>query len=129
MKRRRVAKEFCDYRGGEGTRAERGNFEFEAEEARGCVCESMGSGAFPVFLLLCSVFSLFLSFLPVALLPLSVGVERYIPGEYRKHNNNYGFVSDEERNTPQAFSHFTYEASNHSLIVCDIQGVSDLYTV
>jgi len=56
------------------------------------------------------------------------GVERFIAGPYRKHNNNFGFVSDEERNTPQAFSHFTYESSNHALLVCDIQGVSDLYT-
>lgn len=56
------------------------------------------------------------------------GVERFIDGPYRKHNNNYGFVSDEERNTPQSFSHFSYESSNHGLLVCDIQGVSDLYT-
>jgi hypothetical protein len=32
------------------------------------------------------------------------------------------------RNTPQAFSHFTYEASSHSLLVCDVQGVGDMYT-
>eukprot|EP01083_Nonionella_stella_P066821 176295_1 len=56
------------------------------------------------------------------------GVERFIAGEYRKHNNNHGYVSEEERNTPQAFSHFTYEASNHSILICDIQGVGDLYT-
>jgi elongation factor 2 kinase len=57
------------------------------------------------------------------------GVERFIDGPYRKHNNNFGFVSEEERNTPQAFSHFTYEISNHKLLVCDIQGVGDMYTV
>jgi elongation factor 2 kinase len=56
------------------------------------------------------------------------GVERYICGEYRKHNNNFGYVSEDERNTPQAFSHFTYEASQQQLLICDIQGVSDLYT-
>jgi len=56
------------------------------------------------------------------------GVERYIDGTYRKHNNNFGYVSEEERNTPQAFSHFTYECSSHKLLVCDIQGVSDMYT-
>ncbi len=39
----------------------------------------------------------------------SCGVEKFIDGPYRKHNNNYGYVSEEERNTPQAFSHFTYE--------------------
>ncbi|KAF1328390.1 Myosin heavy chain, partial [Globisporangium splendens] len=55
-------------------------------------------------------------------------VEPYIPGEYRKHNNNFGSVSDDERNTPQSFSHFTYEASNHKLLAVDIQGVGDLYT-
>jgi elongation factor 2 kinase len=56
------------------------------------------------------------------------GVERFIHGAYRKHNNNFGFVSDDERNTPQAFSHFTYEASQHELLICDIQGVADCYT-
>jgi len=56
-------------------------------------------------------------------------VERFIEGDYHKHNNNFGFVEDEmERNTPQAFSHFTYEASNHTMLVCDIQGVGDQYT-
>ncbi|ETW04996.1 hypothetical protein, variant 3 [Aphanomyces invadans] len=55
-------------------------------------------------------------------------VERYIPGDYRKHNNNFGSVSEEDRNTPQAFSHFTYEASHHELLAVDIQGVGDMYT-
>jgi len=55
-------------------------------------------------------------------------VERFISGPYRKHNNNYGFVNEDERNTPQAFSHFSYEVSNHQLLICDIQGVADLYT-
>ncbi|TMW56396.1 hypothetical protein Poli38472_006406 [Pythium oligandrum] len=55
-------------------------------------------------------------------------VEEYIPGDYRKHNNNFGSVSDDERNTPQAFSHFTYEASNHEVLAVDIQGVGDKYT-
>jgi len=55
-------------------------------------------------------------------------VEHFIDGPYRKHNNNYGYVSEEERNTPQAFSHFTYESSNHTILCVDIQGVSDMYT-
>jgi len=55
-------------------------------------------------------------------------VERFISGPYRKHNNNYGFVNEDERNTPQAFSHFSYEASGKSLLICDIQGVADMYT-
>lgn len=34
----------------------------------------------------------------------------------------------EARATPNAFSHFTWEASNNSILVCDIQGVEDFYT-
>lgn len=37
-------------------------------------------------------------------------------------------MSEDERNTPQAFSHFTYEASARTMIVVDIQGVGDMYT-
>jgi hypothetical protein len=60
--------------------------------------------------------------------------ERRIPGTFEKHNTNVGgTLGDggewaEERNTPQAFSHFTYEASGGALLVCDIQGVGDVYT-
>jgi hypothetical protein len=56
------------------------------------------------------------------------GVERYIDGPYKKYNNNWDWVSLDDRNTPQAFSHFTYEISNHKLLICDIQGVNDMYT-
>lgn len=56
------------------------------------------------------------------------GVERFIDGSYRKYNSNFGFVSEDERNTPQAFSHFTYEASQRQILLCDVQGVGDLYT-
>ncbi|CAH8468557.1 unnamed protein product, partial [Dicrocoelium dendriticum] len=49
-------------------------------------------------------------------------------GEYRKYNSNSGFVDEQLRNTPQAFSHFTFERSGHRLLVVDIQGVGDLYT-
>lgn len=31
----------------------------------------------------------------------SCGVEEFIDGPYRKHNNNFGFVDDNERSTPQ----------------------------
>uniref|UniRef100_A0A914RRH0 Alpha-type protein kinase domain-containing protein n=1 Tax=Parascaris equorum TaxID=6256 RepID=A0A914RRH0_PAREQ len=55
-------------------------------------------------------------------------LEHYIEGDYVKYNSNSGFVSDITRNTPQAFSHFTFERSGHQLIVVDIQGVGDLYT-
>lgn len=37
-------------------------------------------------------------------------------------------MSEEERNTPQAFSHYTYEASGRQILICDIQGVGDRYT-
>jgi Alpha-kinase family len=55
-------------------------------------------------------------------------VELFISGKYRKHNNNYGFVDSKERNTPQAFSHFTYESSRKTILIVDIQGVGDMYT-
>ena len=46
---------------------------------------------------------------------------RYVRGDYVKYSNNDGW-SEDRRNTPHAFSHFTYEASARSLVVCDIQG-------
>ena len=49
-------------------------------------------------------------------------VEHFIEGGYIKYNSNSGFVSDINRLTPQTFSHFTFEKSNHQLIVVDIQG-------
>ena len=55
-------------------------------------------------------------------------VEVFVNGVYRKHNNNFGYVSEDERNTPQAFSHFSYEASQHSILIVDIQGVGDVWT-
>lgn len=59
---------------------------------------------------------------------LVVGVEPLLHGKYQKHSNNYGFVSQEDRNTPQAFSHYTYHTSGGKFLVCDIQGVEDIYT-
>ena len=62
---------------------------------------------------------------------------------YSKHNSNAGGVIEDRsggravaanhghgfiRNTPQAYSHFTYEKSQRRLVVCDIQGVEDLFT-
>ena len=55
-------------------------------------------------------------------------VEKYVEGEFIKYNNNTGYVSQDQRNTPQAFSHFTYEFSKKKLIIVDIQGVDDRYT-
>lgn len=67
-------------------------------------------------------------FLSLTAGPDRCAVERFISGPYRKHNNNFGYVSEHERNTPQAFSHFSYEASERQILICDIQGVGDLYT-
>jgi elongation factor 2 kinase len=49
-------------------------------------------------------------------------VEHLIDGDYIKYNSNSGFVSDMNRLTPHAFSHFTFERSQHQLIIVDIQG-------
>jgi len=56
------------------------------------------------------------------------GVERFISGTYFKYNDNTHWENELHRNTPAAFSHFTYEVSNHEILVCDIQGVGDCYT-
>jgi len=56
------------------------------------------------------------------------GVERFISGHYRKYNNNKGWVSEDDRNTPGSFCHFSYVASDRELLICDIQGVGDVYT-
>eukprot|EP01100_Stratorugosa_tubuloviscum_P010783 TRINITY_DN469_c0_g1_i3.p1 TRINITY_DN469_c0_g1~~TRINITY_DN469_c0_g1_i3.p1 ORF type:complete len:254 (-),score=96.12 TRINITY_DN469_c0_g1_i3:111-872(-) len=55
-------------------------------------------------------------------------IEEFIDGHYEKHNTNWGYVSETDRNTPQAFSHFTYFKSNRALLIVDIQGVADIYT-
>lgn len=54
-------------------------------------------------------------------------VEKFTEGEYVKYNNNWDW-SDDKRNTPQAYSHFTWVRSGKKLLVCDIQGVGDLWT-
>lgn len=53
--------------------------------------------------------------------------EKYIPGLFEKHNSNFDFWNN-YRNTPQAFTHYTWEKSKHKLLVCDIQGVGDVWT-
>jgi len=61
--------------------------------------------------------------------PQLMAVERYLDGKYMKHNNNLDWTENIlARNTPQAFSHFTYEVSNQEILVCDVQGVNDIYT-
>lgn len=66
--------------------------------------------------------------------PLLMGVEPYLKGLYKKYSNNFGFVSEDDRSTPHAFSHFTHQLSQGQILICDIQGVEgegqayDLYT-
>lgn len=61
--------------------------------------------------------------------PVVCGGEPFIEGDYKKFNNNSGYVnSDAARNTPQAFSHFSLVHSNQELVIIDIQGVNDFYT-
>ncbi|KXZ51661.1 hypothetical protein GPECTOR_11g114 [Gonium pectorale] len=57
-------------------------------------------------------------------------VEQLIEGDYVKYNSNSGFVKGDDllRNTPQAFSHFTWTLTKGLKICVDIQGVGDLYT-
>lgn len=66
---------------------------------------------------------------------LVCSVEEFLPGSYVKYSNNSGYVGREtstteerERNTPQAFSHFSFVASDFRLMIVDIQGVADSYT-
>eukprot|EP01062_Namystynia_karyoxenos_P082475 TRINITY_DN929_c1_g2_i1.p1 TRINITY_DN929_c1_g2~~TRINITY_DN929_c1_g2_i1.p1 ORF type:complete len:437 (+),score=101.44 TRINITY_DN929_c1_g2_i1:74-1312(+) len=54
-------------------------------------------------------------------------IEPMLSGDYVKHNDNAGHVATRDPSA-QAFSHFSYEASHHQLLVCDIQGVGGLYT-
>ena len=60
--------------------------------------------------------------------------ERFVAGNYVKHSNNGGVVGHVGaaggvvRNTPQAFSHFTYAVTQGEAVVVDIQGVGDVYT-
>jgi hypothetical protein len=61
--------------------------------------------------------------------PLRImGCEKELLGDYQKFNNNWGWMAPDERNTPQAFSHFSWWHSNGQYIVVDVQGVGDVYT-
>ncbi|EKX52575.1 hypothetical protein GUITHDRAFT_51449, partial [Guillardia theta CCMP2712] len=53
--------------------------------------------------------------------------EPLLEGEYVKHNDNYGEIGTEEA-VPQAFSHFTWDASDKRILICDIQGVGNYWT-
>ena len=57
-----------------------------------------------------------------------LAAEPYIDvAKFKKHNSNFGFVSRDARNTPQAFSHFSWEYSEHRFMIVDIQVVVDLW--
>jgi hypothetical protein len=53
--------------------------------------------------------------------------EEYMSGDFKKFNNNDDY-HDNNRCTPDAFSHYTWEKSKHTILVCDIQGVGNLWT-
>jgi len=51
-----------------------------------------------------------------------------LDGDYQKFNNNYGWVNNNDNSSnqlAQAFSHFTYEYSMGTMIVVDIQGITN----
>ncbi|KJE89669.1 hypothetical protein CAOG_01104 [Capsaspora owczarzaki ATCC 30864] len=55
-------------------------------------------------------------------------VEQFLSGSFQKHNDKEGRPTVQDRNTPQAFSHFSYVASDSKLLICNIKGVGDTYT-
>jgi len=50
-------------------------------------------------------------------------LEAFLPGEFQKFNDNMGRVMG--GSLAQAFSHFTWEASKHTELMCDVQGIVD----
>jgi hypothetical protein len=57
--------------------------------------------------------------------------EPYIAGEYKKYNNNNGWIRADGLNlseTAQAFSHFTWQKTFGELMVVDLQGVGCIFT-
>jgi len=59
--------------------------------------------------------------------PKYFAAERFLPGVFLKYNSNNGYVSEEllqHHEVVQAFTHFSYEASEGRLLVADLQGVA-----
>jgi len=53
--------------------------------------------------------------------------ERYLPGVFLKYNSNNGYVSEgfmKHQDVMQAFTHFTFDASEGQMMVADLQGVA-----
>jgi myosin-heavy-chain kinase len=75
-----------------------------------------------------------ISFLPVSVLQFTSAqgglalVEPFLPGEYVKQSNHTGLQSVDMDETARAFVYYTFVASNHLLVVCNIQGVGSTYT-
>ncbi|XP_045192616.1 myosin heavy chain kinase B-like isoform X2 [Mercenaria mercenaria] len=53
-----------------------------------------------------------------------VAIEPYLYGTFEKFNSNGGF-EDETAAVLNAFSHWTWTASGHKFLVCDLQGVQN----
>lgn len=55
-------------------------------------------------------------------------VEPLLKGRFTKYSNNYGYVSPETNSAAHAFSHFTWDLLGRKGLVCDIQGLTNLFT-
>ena len=53
-----------------------------------------------------------------------VAIEPYLYGTFEKYNSNFGY---EDGTSPllTAFSHWTWSATGHRLLICDLQGVKN----
>jgi len=59
--------------------------------------------------------------------PQIFAAERFLPGAFLKYNSNNGYVCDDavrHHEAVQAFTHFSYVASEGRLLVADLQGVA-----
>jgi vacuole morphology and inheritance protein 14 len=57
-----------------------------------------------------------------------LSAEPYIGGDYKKYNNNNGWINEEFGEAAQAFSHFTWQRTYGNLMVVDLQGVNFILT-
>ncbi len=57
---------------------------------------------------------------------LCYALEPFVLGKFEKFNNNVGIVCPKSSLSPllQAFSHYTWDKSGRSLLICDLQGVT-----